>query len=94
MPIRIARDAPTVFVRRDAWERGGLTRAQIDDVLQLTADEFRVEGSLVAIGPLYGAQQLERLVTLLERAGLAYFEEFFDLSGNWPAWLVIHAQGE
>ena len=47
----------------------------------------------MAIGPLFGDGQLETLVTLLEEAGLLYFEEFFELSGNWPEWLQVLAQG-
>jgi len=27
----------------------------------------------------------------LERAGLIYFEDFFELSGNWPDWLQLFA---
>jgi hypothetical protein len=27
----------------------------------------------------------------LENRGLAYFDDFFELSGNWPAWLSIYA---
>jgi hypothetical protein len=94
MPIRVDRDAPTVFLQRAAWERAGLARSQVDDALGLTPEEFRVEGALVAIGPLYGEGQLERLVTLLEGAGLAYFDDFFELSGNWPAWMVLHVRAE
>jgi hypothetical protein len=29
----------------------------------------------------------------LENAGLTYFDDFFELSGNWPEWLQIFATG-
>ena len=93
MPLDIRRDAPTVLVRRAAWERSGLARAEIDRRFNLTPDEFRVEGPVLAIGPLFEDGHLEQLVTLLEDAGLVYFEEFFELSGNWPEWLTVHVLG-
>jgi hypothetical protein len=93
MPVPVATGAPTLFLRRAAYESSGLTRAAIDDRLGLTADEFRVEDDLIAIGPIYGREGnlLTDLITELEGAGLVYFDDFFELSGNWPAWLRLHA---
>src|SRR5206468_315428 len=51
MPIQISTGAPTLFIRRDAYERAGFVRTAIDKLLGSTPDEFRVEGDLVAIGP-------------------------------------------
>lgn len=94
MPLRISRDAPTVLLKRAAWERSGLARADVDRRFGLTPDEFRVEGSLIAIGPLFEDAHVAQLVDLLESAGLTQYEDFFDLSGNWPGWLAVHVQGE
>ena len=93
MPLDIATGAPTLFILRDAFERVGLTRAQLDDRLALTPDEFRVEGQLVAIGPLVGETGIEQLVGELEGLGLVYYDDFFELSGNWPDWLRLLAMG-
>ena len=89
MPLDVQNGAPTLFIRRDAFERSGLTRAQLDDRLGLTADEFRVEGQLVVVGPLVGETGLEELVADLEELGLTYYDDFFELSGNWPDWLRL-----
>jgi hypothetical protein len=89
MPLDVRNGAPTLFIRRDAFERSGLTRAQLDDRLGLTADEFHVEGSLVAVGPLVGETGIEELVAELEGLGLVYYDDFFELSGNWPDWLRL-----
>lgn len=91
MPITLSAGAPTLLVRRSAFERAGLTRAALDERLNLTADEFRVEGALVAIGPLVGESALTSLIEELEGLGLEYFEDFFEMSGNWPDWLSLHA---
>lgn len=93
MALPISTGAPTLFIRRQAYESSDLSRAEIDDRLGLTADEFRVEGDCIAIGPIHGGQvdALIQLVSDLESRGLAYFEDFFELSGNWPDWLKLYA---
>jgi hypothetical protein len=93
MPLEIRRDAPTMLVRRSAFERVGLVRAHFDLRYNLTPDEFRVEGDLIAIGPLYDDEALGALTSELESLGLIYFEDFAELSGNWPSWLTIFARG-
>jgi hypothetical protein len=93
MPLRVALGAPTLLIRRAEYESSGMARAAIDERLGLTPDEFRVDGDLVAIGPIYGAEgdALGDLVAELEGMGLTYFDDFFELSGNWPEWLQLHA---
>ncbi|MDB4907025.1 MAG: hypothetical protein JWO05_1809 [Gemmatimonadetes bacterium] len=90
MPLRLADGAPSLLIRRASYERVGLARASIDARLGLTEDEFRVEGDLVAIGPIYDDVALGEMIAELESLGLVYYEDFFDLSGNWPAWLALH----
>ncbi len=94
MPLRINGTAPTLLIRKDAFERAELTRRQFDEVLNLTDEEFRVEGPLIAVGPLVGEDTISELIDALEEAGLVYFDDFFELSGNWPEWLRVFTQGE
>jgi hypothetical protein len=89
MPVPVTRGVPTLFFRRQAYEDAGLTRASLDGRLGLTDTEFQVDGDLVALGPIYDVEALGALVDELERAGLAYYEDFFELSGSWPEWLEI-----
>jgi len=91
--MRVPTGAPTLFMRREAYEKSGLTRSALDERLGLTADEFRVEGNLVAIGPIYGGEgdALGDLIAELEGMGLVYFDDFFELTGNWPEWLTLVA---
>jgi hypothetical protein len=91
MPLQIQPGAPTLFIRRSVYERSGLVRAALDAQLGLTADEFRVEGDVVAIGPVYDADAFASLMTKLEEMKLVYYEDFFELTGNWPEWLTVFA---
>lgn len=91
MPLPLSNTAPTLLIRKSAFERAGLTRAQFDEALGLTPEEFRVEGPLIAVGPLVGEDSLGDLIAQLEEAGLAYYDDFFELSGNWPDWLKLFA---
>jgi hypothetical protein len=93
MPLTVAQGVPTLFFRRAAYERSGLTRAALDSRLGLTDAEFRVQDDLVALGPIYDADALGTLVDELEASGLTYYEDFFELSGSWPEWLAILARG-
>ncbi len=89
MALLVTQGVPTLFFRRDAYERAGLTRATLDARLGLTDAEFRVEGSLVAIGPIYDVDALGVLVDELEQIGLTYYDDYFELSGSWPEWLTV-----
>lgn len=80
-----------MLIRRSAYERAALSRQALDGRLNLTPDEFRVEGDLIAVGPLFGDEALVDLVDALEAAGLRHYDDFFDLSGNWPEWLRMFA---
>jgi hypothetical protein len=89
MPIPLTNNAPTLLVRREAFESAGLSRASIDQALTLTDDEFRVERDLVVIGPIYSDDGLTALVRAFEDSGLVYYDDFFEMSGNWPDWLSL-----
>lgn len=89
MPLLVTQGVPTLFIRRQAYERTGLTHAALDDRLGLTDAEFQVDGDLVALGPVYDVEALGTLVDELEGTGLVYFEDFFELSGSWPEWLEV-----
>lgn len=88
MALHIAGQAPSLCIRREAYERSGLTRTAIDNRLGLTPDEFRVEGDLVVIGPIHGVA-LDDLFNELDTIGLRYYDDYFELSGNWPDWLQL-----
>jgi hypothetical protein len=91
MPLPLTDVHPTLLIRRAAFERAGLARTAFDDRFALTRDDFRVEGDLIAIGPLVGEDAVTDIVAELESLGLAYFDDFFEMSGNWPSWLELFA---
>jgi hypothetical protein len=89
MPLPLSSGAPFLVMTKAAFERAGISRAQIDLTLTLTDEEFRVEQGLVAIGPIFDAEGFAALVQAFEQAGLTYFDDFFEMSGNWPEWLSV-----
>lgn len=91
MPIPVSANASTLLLRKDAFESAELSRAAFDQWLTLTDDEFKVEGALIVVGPVYDAEALQALVSALEDKGLAYYDDFFELSGNWPEWMSLLA---
>ena len=94
MPLKLPHDAPTLLIRKHAFEKHALARADFDTALHLTDEEFRVEGDLIAVGPIYDATGLAQVVEELESRGLVYFDDFFDLSGRWPEWLMVYAMAQ
>lgn len=93
MPLKLDISAPTLLIRREAYETSGITREAIDSFLNLTAEEFRVEGQVVAIGPIHDDSGLQELVVALEEKGMIYYDDFFEMSGNWPDWLNLLVLG-
>ena len=91
MPLTIPPGLPTIIIRKDAFERAGVNRSEIDTLFNLTDAEFRVEGGVVAVGPLPSDDMVGLVVEYFEARGLVYYDEFFELSGNWPEWLRIYA---
>src|ERR1035437_2528966 len=89
MPLPLSPGAPPLVVTKAAFERAGIARAQIDLTLTLTDEEFRVEHGLVAIGPIFDEGGFAALVQAFEEAGLVFFDDFFEMSGNWPEWLSV-----
>jgi hypothetical protein len=45
------------------------------------------------LGPLPSADVVPQLIDDLEQSGLVYFDDFFELTGNWPEWLTVYARG-
>ena len=91
MPIRVSENASTLLIRRDAFEAAGLLRAKFDERLGLTDEEFKVEGELIVVGPIFDAAALIDVVETLDNEGLSQFDDYFELSGNWPQWLTLYA---
>jgi hypothetical protein len=93
MPVSIPVGHSSIFIRKEAFERAQLSRSAIDARLGLTEDEFRVEGQIVCIGPILEEDAFQSFVADLEVAGLKYFDDFFEFSGNWPEWIALFAVG-
>jgi hypothetical protein len=91
LPLKIVSGQPSICIRRDVYEKSGLTRSELDSLFGLTDEEFRAEGSVVVVGPLAADEMIGPIIEYLEKAGLIYFDDFFELSGNWPGWLQIYA---
>jgi hypothetical protein len=93
MPLSLPASRAVVLIRREAFERAGLVRAAIDARFNLTDEEFRVEGGLVLLGPLPSDDMVTDVIAELEQNGLTYFDDFFEVTGNWPDWLSLIAVG-
>ena len=91
MPLPVSSGLPTLFIRKEAFEKASLARSEIDLKFNLTDAEFRVEGSLIAIGPLPSDEIVGPMVEYLEEKGIQYYDDVFELSGNWPEWLKLYA---
>lgn len=91
MPLKIVSGQPAICIRRDVYEKSGFSRSELDSSFGLTDQEFRVEGNLIVIGPLPSDDSIGQMIVFLENAGLIYFDDFFELSGNWPEWLQVFA---
>ena len=92
MPLPLSSTGPTLAIRREAFESAGLSRSTLDRILSLTDDEFRVEGALIALGPLQAPDDVPDVIELLEGAGLVYFDDFMEIPGGFPEWITLYAR--
>jgi hypothetical protein len=90
MPLTIDSGRPSILIRKEAYEAVQLARSQLDLRFNLTDEEFRVETRLIVVGPLPSDDLVGPLTEYLERAGLVYFDDFVEMSGNWPEWLRVY----
>jgi hypothetical protein len=90
MPLPLSPLGSTLALKREAFERVGLSRAVLDDILNLTDEEFRVEGALIAVGPLANPDDIPNLIDVLEDAGLVYFDDFIEIPGGFPEWIELY----
>ena len=93
LPLKLDAGLPSILIRKEKYESSGLVRAEIDAQFNLTDREFRVGDRLVVLGPLPSDEMIGPLTEYLESKNLSYFDDFFELSGNWPDWLTIHVSG-
>lgn len=93
MPLELSHGRAVMLIRQSAFERTGLTRTVLDERYNLADEEFRIEDGLIALGPLPSDDMLPGLIDDLENSGLVYFDDFFELSGNWPDWLALYSRG-
>jgi hypothetical protein len=92
MPISLPPRGPVLAIRREPFESAGLSRETVDRLLNLTDQEFRVEGMLIAIGPLPSPNDVPNLIELFENAGLVYFDDFIEIPSGFPDWLELFAR--
>ena len=93
LPLKLDSGLPSILIRKEKYESAGLVRAEIDNQFNLTDREFRAGDQLVVLGPLPSDEMIGPLTEYLESKNLSYFDDFFELSGNWPDWLTIHVSG-
>jgi hypothetical protein len=93
LPLKIDSGLPSILIRKERYESAGLVRADIDSQFNLTDQEFRVGDQLVVLGPLPSDEMIGPLTEYLESKNLSYFDDFFELSGNWPGWLQVYVSG-
>lgn len=92
MPIELARDRSVILIRQEAYEQAGIIRHALDQRYNLGPEEFIVQEGLVVVGPLPSDDLLPRMINDLEQTGLVYFDDFFEMSGNWPSWVSLYAR--
>jgi hypothetical protein len=90
MPIVLQPIQSSLIIRKSMFEQARVHRSEVDFTFNLTDLEFHVEGELVVIGPLPNEELAGRIADWLEQHGLVYFEDYFELSGNWPEWLRLY----
>lgn len=91
MPLQVTSGLPTILIRKEAFESAGIVRSDLDIQFNLTDAEFKVEGELILVGPIPSDDMLGPMLEYFEAQGLVYYDDVFEMSGNWPEWLRLFA---
>jgi hypothetical protein len=91
MPIQLDHNRPTILIKQPSFEAAGIARVEIDSKYNLTDQEFQVEAGIVAV-MLPSDDLLPALIDDLEGRGLVYYDDFFEMSGNWPEWIAVYVR--
>ena len=67
--------------------RSEQTRGLMRDTILKVNEELDARGLDLAD---VSAEELRDILDDLEAAGLVYFDEYFELSGNWPPWIRLY----
>ena len=75
--------------------RSALAERQVDmrDLLNAMETKEGLDGSndLLSFGPHFGREALNTIIARLTNLGLVYFDDFFELCGDYPSWCVFRA---
>ena len=79
-----------IVIRQKALEDRGVSKA---DLLKLFEVDRPLGESveLISFGPNFGAEACDEFIRRLQKSGLVYLDDFFDLALDHPEWLKFYA---
>ena len=87
--IQVAREYG-IIVRRAALSERGVSWTDLLRILEAAAPLDSNE-TLASFGPHFGREALDEFLRRLSAAGLVYFDDFAEFSGDWPEWCRFKA---
>ncbi len=84
MAVRLSAEFGLV-VRRAALADRGVTYEHLLRAMEVDA-RLDADADLISFGPHFGGEAGSELARRLERLGLVYADDFFELTGDFPDW--------
>ncbi len=85
---------PVTFEFELVIRRASLDESDIpfEKIIELMEEElFSQNEALLCFGPSFGIEALETFIIRLKAAGLEYYDDFYELQLDHPAWLRFEA---
>ncbi len=79
-----------ILVRRAALQQRSVS---LDDLLKSmdSSPPLDINDDLISFGPSFGSEAVHVFISRLEKLGLVYSDDFFDLKMDHPDWCIFQA---
>lgn len=78
-----------IVVKKVALNVKSLTRSQLFEIMDAESP-FDEDEDLLSFGPHFGEEAAKEFIKRLEKAGLVYYDDFFELSEIVPQWCQLY----
>jgi hypothetical protein len=92
MSVQVSTDFG-IILRKTSLKIRQVSRTKVFEIMEVDKPHDE-DDKLLSFGPHFGEEAARELINRLQKAGLVYFEDFFDFTEAAPQWCKLTASAE